>query len=171
MFELKPDFEEVLNRYEAWWNCEIVDRPLVSLSFFHPAAEREAVPQNIYTTVRDRWMDTEHIVSAAEVQLRNTVWLADSLPVAWPNLGPEVFSAFYGCEVEYGEHTAWRKPILPDWSGESVSKLRLDIDGFFFQKLIEMTDALIEAGKGKFIVGYTDLHGGGDAIAALYWAD
>ena len=32
---------------------------------------------------------------------------------------------------------------------------------------MELTDALIEMGKGKFIVGYTDLHVGGDAIAAF----
>jgi len=33
MFELKPDFEDVLNRYEAWWDCAVVDRPLVSMTF------------------------------------------------------------------------------------------------------------------------------------------
>ena len=29
-----------------------------------------------------------------------------------------------------------------------------------------MTDALLEAGRGKFIVGMTDWHPGGDAVAA-----
>lgn len=167
MFELKSDFEEVLNRYEAWWNCDIVDRPLVSIAFPLPEAERRALPQKEHATARERWMDTEYIVTAAEVRLRNTVHFADSLPVAWPNLGPEVFSAFYGCKMEYGEHTAWSKPILPDWSEESVNRLRLDTNNFYFRKLVEMTGALIERGKDKFIVGYTDLHGGGDAIAAF----
>jgi len=95
------------------------------------------------------------------------VHFADSLPVAWPNLGPEVFSAFYGCEMAYGEKTAWSEPILADWSDESVEKLRLDTDSLYFRKVVEMTEGLIEAGKGRFIVGYTDLNGGGDAIAAL----
>jgi hypothetical protein len=167
MFEFKPDYEEVLNRYEAWWNCAIVDRPLVSMAFSRPKAERKAVPQKEHATIRDRWMDTASIVSTAEARLRNTVHFADCLPIAWPNLGPEVFSAFYGCEMEYGESTAWSKPILADWSDKSVGKLRLDTGSFYFRKLIEMTDALLEAGKGRFIVGYTDLHGGGDAIAAF----
>ena len=167
MFELKPDFEEVLNRYEAWWDCDIVDRPLVSMAFSVPQSECKPVPQKKHATVRERWMDTEHVVAQAEACLRNTVHFADCLPIAWPNLGPEVFSAFYGCEMEYGEETAWSKPVLADWSDESVDKLRLDRNTFYFRKLIEMTDALVEAGKGKFIVGYTDLHGGGDAIAAF----
>jgi hypothetical protein len=167
MFELKPDFEEVLNRYEAWWGCEIVDRPLVSMASPVPSSERKDVPQKEYATIRERWMDTQHIVAQAEARLRNTVHVADSLPIVWPNLGPEVFSAFYGCEMEYGEGTAWSKPVLADWSDESVDKLQLDKESFFFRKLIEMTEAMVEAGKDKFIVGYTDLHGGGDAIAAF----
>jgi len=167
MFELKPDFEEVMNRYEAWWNCDIADRPLVSMAFYLPDAECIEVPQKQHATIRERWMDTEHIVAQAEARLRNTMHFADSLPIAWPNLGPEIFSAFYGCEMEYREHTAWSKPILADWSDESVAKIRLDKDSFYFCKLMEMTEALIEAGKGKFIVGYTDLHVGCDAIAGF----
>ena len=167
MFELKPDFEDVLKRYEAWWDCAIVDRPLVSITFPKPQADAAPFPRKNHASIRDRWMDTEYMVKTAEAGLRNTVHFADSLPVAWPNLGPEVFSAFYGCEMEYGKDTAWSHPILPDWSEESLGKLRLDTNNFYFRKIMEMTDALIEAGRGKFIVGYTDLHGGGDAIAAF----
>ncbi|MFH1008838.1 MAG: hypothetical protein V1800_15290 [Candidatus Latescibacterota bacterium] len=167
MFELKPDFQDVLNRYEAWWDCAVVDRPLVSMTFRKPQVECVRMPQKEHATLRDRWMDTEHVVRTEEARLLNTVHFADSLPVAWPNLGPEVFSAFYGCEMEYGETTAWSRPILTDWSEESVNSLRLDRDNYYFCKLCEMTDALIEMGKDRFIVGYTDFHVGGDAIAAF----
>lgn len=165
--ELKPDIDAVLGRYEAWWHCEIVDRPLVSMRFPVAPAERVPVPCKEHATIRERWLDTEYIVARATAGLRNTVHFADALPIAWPNLGPEVFSAFYGCEMEYGERTAWSKPILEDWSEAAVEQLRLDRESFYFRKLIEMTDALIAVGKGRFIVGYTDLHGGGDAIAAF----
>ncbi len=167
MFELKPDFEEVLNRYEAWWDCAVIDRPLVSLAFSRPEGEVRPVPRKTHASIRERWMDTEHNVQTQVARLHNTVYDADSLPIAWPNLGPEIFSAFYGCEMEYGEHTAWSKPVLSDLSEPSTAHLHLDTDNFYFRKIMEMTDALIEAGEGKFIVGYTDLHGGGDAIAAF----
>ncbi len=167
MFELKPDFDKVLNRYEAWWDCAVLDRPLVSMNFCVPEADQKPVPQKKHATLRERWLDSEHIAAQAYAHLRNTVHFADSLPIAWPNLGPEVFSAFYGCEMEYGEHTAWSKPVLANWSDASVDTLQLDRNSFYFRKLEEMTEALIAVGKGKFIVGYTDLHGGGDAIAAF----
>ena len=167
MFKLKPDYDVVLNRYEAWWDCQIIDRPLVSLRFPLPDAEKKPLPIKKHITLRDRWMDAEYIAAMADSQLGNTVFFADSLPVTYPNLGPEIFSAFYGCELEYGESTAWSKPTLPDWSEQSLDNLQLDMNGFYFKKLVEMTDTLLETAKGKFIVGYTDLHGGGDGIAAF----
>jgi hypothetical protein len=167
MFELKPDFEEVLNRYEAWWHCEILDRPLVSIAFPVPEDKLIPLPQKEHANIRDRWMDTEYTISMAETRLRNTVHFADNLPIAFPDLGPEIFSAFYGCDMIYTENTSWSKPILVDWSEKSVNGLQLDMENFYFRKIAEMTDAFIEVGKGKFIVGYTDFHVGGDAIAAF----
>jgi hypothetical protein len=167
MFELKPDFERVLDRYEAWWQCEIVDRPLVSMSFPKPESDRVPVPEKDHATLRERWMDTTYVVERTVAQLRNSVHYADALPVGYPNLGPEVFSAFYGCPLEFGETTSWSEPILSDWSPESVDRLRLDQNNVYFRKILELTDALLEVGRDTFIVGYTDIHPGGDAIAAF----
>jgi hypothetical protein len=167
MLEYQPDCEQVLRRFEAWWECAILDRPLVSIAIPKPEAERRPLPRKHHASLRERWMDTAYVVERAEAELWNTQWFADSLPVAWPNLGPEVFSAFYGCGMEYGEETAWSSPILADWSEASVDALRFSLDNFYFRKIMEITEALIESGRGKYIVGYTDLHGGGDAIAAF----
>jgi len=167
MFEFKPDFEAVRDRYDAWWVCEIVDRPLVSMSFLKPLEEQVPWPASAHPTLRDRWMDTDHLIAATQARMANTAFYADALPITWPNLGPEVFSAFYGCPLVFGEDTSWSEPILEDWSSESVARLQLDEESIYFRKLIEMTDALLEVARGRFIIGYTDMHPGGDAIAAF----
>ena len=167
MFELKPDFEAVADRYEAWWKGAIVDRPLVSITYPAPEAQRVPVPKKTHASERERWLDIEYTVECTEARLRNTVYSADALPVTIPNLGPEVFSAFYGCEMAYTDVTGWSSPILDDLSAASLAKLQLDREGFYFKKIVELGDALAAAGQGKFIVGYTDLHAGGDAVAAL----
>lgn len=167
MFELKPDFEIVLDRYAAWWECAILDRPLVSITFPRPPELHRPWPEKSHATFRDRWLDTEFVVARTVAEMRNRVFYADALPIAWPNLGPEVFSAFYGCPLEFGETTSWSAPILADWSPESTAKLRLDTGNFYYRKILELTDALLEAARGKFIVGYTDIHPGGDALAAF----
>ena len=167
MFEFKPDFAEVLQRYEAWWACEVLDRPLTSITFPKPASERVPLPEKAHATLRDRWMDTAYTVERTVAALSNRVYAADALPVAISNLGPEVFSAFYGCPLVFGESTSWSEPILESWEPEAVADLQLDRSNVYFRKILELTDALLDAGRGRFIVGYTDLHPGGDAIAAF----
>lgn len=166
-FELKPDFMQALARYEAWWECAVIDRPLVCVSFPKPASERRPLPVSRHGTLRERWMDADYVADCADARLSNVVHFADALPVAYPNLGPEVFSALYGCELEFGESTVWSQPVLHDWSDAALTKLTLDFDNIYFKALYRLTDALLERGCGRFIVGYTDLHGGGDAIAAF----
>ncbi len=167
MFELKPDFDEVFGRFEAWWRAEIIDRPLFSLRLPVPPEKRIKIPTKTFEKPRDRWLDTEYIVATAEARLANDIFFADSLPIAFPNLGPEIFSACYGCELEFGDSTSWSKPILKDLSEDSLSGLTFRMHGFPCKKLVEITEALLVAGKGRFIVGYTDMHPGGDAIAAF----
>ena len=164
MFELKPDFEQVMDRYEAWWDCQIIDRPLVCMSFPRDESERIPSPKaKEYSSYWDQWMDIEHRTEAAAAGLHNTVHFADRLPIAWPNLGPEIFSSFYGCDMVYSSATGWSKPILEDWSQESVDAIQIELDGFYFRKLTEYTDLLLEAGKGKFIVQSQNIQTGSAA--------
>ncbi|MFH0964473.1 MAG: trimethylamine corrinoid protein 2 [Planctomycetota bacterium] len=167
MLELKPDLEAVLDRYEAWWNCEVLDRPPVSLTFAKPAAEKLPLPQKQHASLRDRWLDIEFQIECASASLSNTVHYADALPIAWPNLGPDVFAAYYGCPLVFGETTSWSMPILPDWGPSSLARLKLDTRGFYFRKTLEMTDAFLDAARGRFLIAFTDLHPGGDAVAAF----
>ena len=105
------------------------------------------------------------MVERALARVMNTEYLGDALPTAWPNLGPEIFSAFFGCELEYSETTSWSIPNLSDWS--EADGLRFSEENFYWKKLLEMTDALLEVGVHRFYTGITDLHPGGDAIAAF----
>jgi len=167
MLEFKPDYEEARRRMDAWWECGVIDRALTSITFRKPESECVPEPVGSHGTLRDRWLDTDFNVRLRFAQAANTVYYADALPVKYANLGPDVFATFYGCELEFGERTSWSVPCLSDWRPESVDALRLDRDGFYFRKLIEMTDALIEVARGKFIVGHPDYHAGADCIAAL----
>lgn len=165
MYEMKPDFGQVLARFEAWWQCQLTDRALVSVTCARPPDERIAPPHSGHASVRDRWMDVDHAVACEEARLASSHFGGDALPVAWPNLGPEVFSAFYGCPIVFTESTSWTEPILEDW--DQAADLHLDRTNEYFRCILQLSDALIDAGRGRFLVGYTDLHGGGDAIAAL----
>jgi hypothetical protein len=110
-------------------------------------------------------MDTERVVEEAVATTKNLDYFGDALPPVWPNLGPEVFSAFFGIELEYTAETSWAVPVITDWG--HTDQLQFSKDNFYWKKLVEMTDALLEAGKGLYYVGISDLHTGGDGIAAF----
>ena len=164
-FLYKPDYEQTLARFEAFWHREIIDRPPVSISLPKPGA-RPPRPARVYPDQAARWLDLDARAEDIDRALSETDFLYDSLPVAWPNMGPGVFSAWCGCGYEFGRDTAWTKPVLRDWAHD-FDKTRLNMAHPLFAKTVEFTRKLLERGKGKFIVGLTDFHPGGDHLAAL----
>ncbi|NIA13010.1 MAG: hypothetical protein GWP08_02935 [Nitrospiraceae bacterium] len=160
-----PDWDQRLARQDAFWQCEIIDRPVIVMTLPKAAPVQPWPVEKAYAEPRERWMDVERVVECAVAGALNTDCLGDALPTAWPNLGPEVFSAFFGMEMEYTQDTSWGIPNLTDWA--QADALVFDEDNFYRRKLSELTDALLAAGKGLYYVGLSDLHAGGDGIAAF----
>ncbi len=166
MFEFKPDADRTLQRMEAFWEREIIDRPLVQFSIPKPPDEQVPVPASHHATSAERWLDVAYQTELRVATLSNRIYPADLLPAGYPNLGPEVFSAMYGCPIHFGDFgTSWTDPILHDWA--DADSLHLDWDSPVLHTLLDMTDALLEAGRGRFVTGMPDWHPGGDAIAAF----
>ncbi len=159
------DWEKRLARQDAFWDCAVLDRPVVFLQWPKSSPLQAQPVERDCASQRERWLDTERVVAEAVATAANTEYGGDALPFAWPNLGPEVFSAFFGLEMTFTENTSWAKPIIHDWS--QVDHVRFSRENEYWKKLEEMTDALLEAGRGRFYVGYADIHSGGDAIAAF----
>ncbi len=159
------DWEKRLARQDAFWDCQIIDRPVVHITVpkKNPDFPKPA-PKN-FSTLKDRWLDAEYVAECKLHQIMNTDFLGDALPYAWPNLGPEIFSAYFGMELEYGENTVWGIPNLKSWN--DIDKIVFSEENPYWKKTAEMTNALLEIGKNKFYTGYTDLHPGADCIAAF----
>lgn len=161
--EYKPDADKAIARMDAWWNKAIIDRATIQVTA--PKPDPQPLPAKQHATLRERWMDIEYVVERAAVEISNTYYPAEQLPCFWPNLGPEVLTACYGAELEFGETTSWSKPILHDWAG--IPKLQLNFESEYLQTLLAMQRLALETGKGKFVVGLTDIHPGGDLAASF----
>ena len=53
-------------------------------------------------------------------------FLAETFPVFWPNLGPEIFAAFFGSELVFQETTSYAVPAVKSGkiSADSASPRR-----------------------------------------------
>ncbi|NLX42695.1 MAG: hypothetical protein GXY79_04360, partial [Chloroflexi bacterium] len=165
MFEFKPDWEDSARRIEAFWEREVLDRPVVQFALTRPIDEQVALPPSGHATLRDRWMDVAYQAESAVARMRNQEFLGDTLPVAMPNLGPEILAACYGCPLQFGDTTSWTEPILKDWA--DADQIQFQPDNPYLARLHALTDAYLELGRDKFITGMTDWHPGGDLLASL----
>ena len=111
-----PDWEKRLARHDAFWAREIIDRPFVSMIVPNPNPDFPLPATRGWASHRERWMDAEYQAELALARVMNRDYLGDALPGVFPNLGPEIFSAFFGTELEYGETTSWSVPNLADWA-------------------------------------------------------
>ena len=56
MFDLKPDFDKSLQRIEAFWERELIDRPVVQFGLAKPPDEQVPYPLPLRRDSRERWI-------------------------------------------------------------------------------------------------------------------
>jgi hypothetical protein len=163
--ETKPDFVQAMERVYAWYEGEILDR--VPVRFAGHNEEFNVIDRSDrWDTLRDRWFDVEYRVETFLAAVREKSFLGETFPVFWPNLGPNVFAAMLGGELQFGEVTSWIEPYV---SGpEEIDRIGLQREGVYYRKLKELTSAALERCPHNFMVGYTDMHPGLDCVDAIY---
>lgn len=161
--EKRPDFDKVLARYEAWWRREIIDRPPVWIGV---CPEREpTVPAKKHATLRDRWFDMDYVLDCFEARLEGATFVGDAFPHFFPNLGPELCGAVFGCEIEFGEATSWSIPAAK--SVRDILKITPNLENVYWQAIRRATLESLRRGKGRWITGLADFHTNGDLLASL----
>jgi len=162
--ECKPDFTKCLERIYAWYEGELIDRAPVRFTA-HNTFISEKVSKREWYDLRSKWFDVEFQVESYMESLRSQNFFAETFPVYWPNLGPNVYAAFMGAPLVFDEYTSWADPCLENLN--DAGDLRVDPDNIYFRKIEELIQYALSICQGKFMVGYTDLHPGMDCLAAL----
>ena len=160
----KPDYEACVERIEAWFQGEILDR--VPIRFHRHNAEYDLVAKLKHKTQKDRWFDAEYQVDEFAKSIRGMRFNAETFPIFTPNLGPNVFAAFHGGDMQFEETTSWYHEIIHDYQTD-IPKIQFSKQIDYYQKILELTHIALEKHNNRFLVGYTDLHPGLDC--ALAW--
>ena len=161
--ECKPDFMKSMDRIYAWYQGEIIDRPPVRF-FAHNSFIDPILTERKWESVRDKWFDAEFQIEHYISNMQSTSFLGETFPIYWPNLGPNVYAAFYGYDLIYDECTSWIEPCKDGW--EAINATGFDVQNVYFRKLEELTRHALQRCEGKFMVGYSDFHPGMDCVAA-----
>ncbi len=163
--ETKPDYERCIERIYAWYEQEIIDRPPVR--FHRHNAQFEGIETDAarWASQREKWFDADYQLEAFEKSLEISRFTAETFPVYMPNLGPDIYAAYYGVELEFGETTSWSHEILNEWS--MLDDIFLNRESVYYKGIEELTRRALESCANRYWVGYTDLHPGMDCASAL----
>ena len=156
-------FDKIAARHLEYWNLENHDRPLLDLTA--PMPGRDARPLTHPGTLRDRWLDAEYMLKSARAGMERTFYAGEAFPGAFPNLGPDIFGAYFGCDLDFGEDTSWAVHHADDIGELDASQL--DADNFWWKKTVELTEIMAADARGDYVVGVTDIHPGLDALVSL----
>lgn len=166
--ESKPDIEEALNRVEAWFNHEPLDRPLVRFSEHNADfASAHMLAGRSWPNLKARWFDAEFQVDYFLETIRGHRFYGETFPVFCPNLGPNVYAAFHGLKLEFGEVTSWIEHSVRTW--DDLARLKFSTENEYYKGIEKLTEVALGRCAGKFLVGYTDLHGSLDCV--MDWRD
>jgi len=160
----KEDWDQVQKKYLEYWNLENHDRPLATIR-----GTREDVKKRVVAppsaSLKECWTDVEFVIDSSRAYFESTFFGAEAYPVLWPNLGPDIFGAFYGADIEFGRDTTWAHPVLKDW--DTAPDFIFDPENPWWLKIKSMTEAIVKDCRGDYFVGITDLHPGCDGLVSL----
>ena len=109
-----PHFEMAMKRIDAWYENQIIDRPPVR--FIAHNAFLETAKQDISNYTRQEketwWFDAELQVDLFVRSIAGQRFHGETFPVFFPNLGPDVYAAFYGAQLIFGDVTSWSVPLV-----------------------------------------------------------
>ncbi|HRU06255.1 MAG TPA: hypothetical protein P5137_10845, partial [Candidatus Brocadiia bacterium] len=155
--EFAQDWAASRARYEAWWRNDVLDRPVVVMESrreklrwpLKPGVEAVA-PERFYFDAQARVDDMENVLAATD-------YLGDAAPLARRGINTGYLGLFAGAAPLFAggkKRTVWVEPFVQDW--DALPRPRFDTEAPAFKAILEVSDALVERGRGRYLVAIPD---------------
>jgi len=167
----KPDFNLVRKRWNAFWEGEFIDRPMICATVpKNENLKQVDLSKTQYWNPCNKKYDEQ--LELIDKWIDSTLFMCDLVPFVSPDHGPDQFAAWMGSHLKFSKNnieTNWAQPIIEDW--ETFLPVSLKEDNETWQSYLKYSALLKNHGKNKYIVGMADLHSQMDAFSALRHPD
>lgn len=161
----KPNYDDTVRRWEAYFAGDIIDRPIVLISGTQPG---KTAPPNLvyreyqtaaYGEVVERWLQ----------KAEASYFAGESMPEFCVTYGCDEVAVFCGGgpfkfdETSYD--TVWTTPVVDDW--EAFLPFGIKEDHQLWQRMLALYRYGADRVAGKLAIGNLDLHTNMDLLMAL----
>lgn len=158
----QEDWERIRRDYDAWWAGEL-ERPLVYLTTVEPDA-KPPTPDRFLANY-PATVSAEALCDQFDARFRAQRFHGDAFPFWFINFGPGILAGFLGGRVNPRPDTVWFEAAERREMREIDPAL--DLEGYWWRRMVAVTEAACERWDGLVAVSYTDLGGNLDVVASL----
>jgi len=168
------DWEMKKQRYEAFWNGGIIDRPLISVSAPLPPSEDDTkyIPRPVGNeeAVYDWYTNPETVFSNCEYSITHRYYAGDAFPAIFPmatNL-PAIQAAYMGgnYHIDPTNGSGWCNHALCEFD-DYKKTFYFDPDNKWWMITKQLLDLIGSKIAGKAFIGIPDIQGGGQILDSL----
>jgi len=162
---LKQDYQDTVKRYEAFWNGDIIDRPIIRVYAPNPLYPPATYEDNYYTRIHN---PLDEIVEGLMNNARSHMYLGEALPCPYLSFGCDEIAAFCGGSLSFNENqhdTNWSEPFVDNW--EDIMPIHLQPDNILWLRMRQLMDMCADAMRGQMLFNPLDLHTNMDLLLAL----
>ncbi len=167
----KEDYSQTKKRLLAFWEKEIIDRPLISVTapkvFGANTSPFKTDMQFSEEELRKHWEDAPTILDHNLKRLNNTYFGGDTLPIIFFNFGPSGHCAYYGSKPSYQPDTVWYEPVF----NQEIDASKLVYDDAPLNRQLKVAEYIYAQTKGEWFLSMPDNTGTIDAVATLVGAE
>lgn len=159
----QDDWEKVKERYRAFWNNEIIDRAMLSLTCYNGKPIKPLQSDSL----EDFWFNHEKKYEHMMSFFAGQNYYGDAFPIYFPNFGPGMISNTVGGNFDLAGDTVWYdlRPIISDL--ENRPKLQFNESSRIWKVFMNHLNKFLPTARDNYIVAMTDLGGTLDILSGL----
>ncbi len=162
----KDEKKMAKERMAAWWDHEIIDRPVSAYSYRKLNLRNAAHFDNWYLAQNFDDFATQHETFIRSV--KNRYYGAEQFPRFWPNYGPGIMAAVLGVTPVFKNGTMWfDRPTNIQEIEDLLESAKINENNEWYVRLCKATRYFAEKSEGRYHVGISDIGGVLDILSSF----
>lgn len=159
----KPDWPQVKEHYEDWWNQ---DGLVITIGAPRPEPREGIEEPPEVDDLETAWLDPEYRLKRGLWQMAMSYYGGDAFPSFDSMIGPGSLGTFIGAEPQFEPTTVWYKSCIDD--PENYGPIEFDPeDNRWLDAHMDIIEIGVEHANGRYLVGMPDLIENIDTLAAM----